>query len=246
MGATMSETKNVVTASGEMLLDPFAYQPGKASAIQGLGGPTRHEDLGYAFHTDYVHVAEGPCTFTVRFLGLSARMGTLQLRVHMFIDDDNPRLMLGNSVRIQFNRLIQLGGETAIRFDGYKRVRYALYGNILGETDARADVVTVTLDRPAGEEEVEVEAAELRNSEFGQGTTRAVPIMVSAAAPTLLHPFSQAATRGQMREPVYVEWCGRLGRRLRAAVAPCLWRAAGGGERAGDGGGRRADGARDA
>ena len=91
MGAVMSDVDNVVTASGELLLDPFAYQPGKASAIQGLGGPTRHEDLGYAFHTDYVHAAEGPCLFTVRFSGLSARMGTLQLRVHMFVEDDTKR-----------------------------------------------------------------------------------------------------------------------------------------------------------
>lgn len=211
-GRAMSVPDVAEAGTGELVLDPFAFQPGKASVIEGLGGDLPHEDLSYAFHTDYVPAADGPCHFIVRFQGLAAKLGTLQLRVHMFVEDEKPRLMLGNSVRIQLNRLIQLGGEVPIRFDGFERVRYALYGNILGGTDARADALTVALDRPATARTADATTVELRNSAFGRDATRAVPMMVSGAAPTLARPVSQAATHAQTREPAFAEWCARMGR----------------------------------
>jgi hypothetical protein len=213
----MNEAETARDSVGELDLDPFAFQPGKASAIVGLGGADPHDDPGYAFHTDYVHAAEGPCHFNIRFSGLTAKNGTLQLRVHMFVDDDNPRLLLGNSARLQFNRLIQQGSTTYIRFDGFRNVRYALYGNILGATDARADALRVTLDRPASDDDEPVShAAELRNTDYGHGAARPVSMMVSSDPPTLLYPESQSATKKQLRESVYAEWNNKLGMDTRA------------------------------
>jgi hypothetical protein len=203
-----------------MLLDPFAFFPGMASAIAGLGGPMAHEqDRSYALHTLYVDVAEGPASFIVRFAGLTARRGSLQLRVHMLGEDQ--RAVLVNTARIQLNRLVAMGGETSIRFEGYRNVRFALYGTIVGETDAAADGLMVTLDRPAAIEEPVDVVIEARNTAFRRDDVRPDTQLLSMAAPTLASPVSQAGTAGQLEEPCLDRWVGELG--LRDAPARRQW-----------------------
>lgn len=221
----MSETDHVAEApAGEQMLDPFSYHPGKASAIRGLGGAEPDPDPAYAFHTDYVSVAEGPCHFTVRFEGLEAKLGTLLLRVHMYVDVANPRVLLSNSLRIQFNRLLLAGGETSIRFDGFHGVKFGLYGAVLGETDALATGLSVTLDRPLGAMPLDNPAAELRNSSYGQDATRAEPTLITLAPPTLAAPVAQAGTSPQLREPVFRDWAAQLD--LKRAPDRTRWAAA--------------------
>jgi len=208
----MSDTDNVAEAPpGELALDPFSYHPDMASAIGGLGGGQRHPDPDYAFHTDYVPAAEGACHFTVRFAGLEAKIGTLQLRVHMFVESPRPRLLLANTMRIQFNRLISQRSEIAIRFDGFAGVKFALHGAVLGRSDAHATSLSVTLDRPAGVDLDSTQAvAELRNTDYGTDATRAEPTLITLDAPTLASPVSQAGTTAQLREPVARKWIASL------------------------------------
>ncbi|WP_294395431.1 class I SAM-dependent methyltransferase [uncultured Sphingomonas sp.] len=195
--------------SGEMLLDPFGYQAGIASRIEGLGGTLPHEhDPAYAFHTHYVEVAEGPVNFVIRFTGLRARRGSLQLRVHMI--GDEPRAILINTARIQLNRLMAMGGETSIRFEGYRGVTYALYGGIVGETDAVAEGLMITLDRPAADNHVDEVAIEARNTSFRNDTIRPEVRLLSLGGPTLAEPVSQPATARQMREPAFSRWASAL------------------------------------
>ena len=217
----MSEPDLAAIEPAELVLDPFSYHPRAASIIQGLGGDERHPDLTYAFHTDYVLVDEGPRQFTVRFDGLSAKVGTLQLRVHMFVEDTNPRILLANTTRIQFNRLLQLGSETSIRFDGFKRVKFALHGAVLGQTDASATGLTITVDGAGAGDDADEVVAEVRNTDFGLSTTQAVTSLISLAPPTFAYPVGQAATPAQTLEPAYAEWSGRL--RLDTASARSQW-----------------------
>ena len=103
------------TEPTELVLDPFAYQPGIASKIKGLGGHAAGHDPDYVLHTPYVEVAEGPAQFSVRFRGLTAKKGTLVLRVHMLGREEGARARLANAERIALNRLIQHGSEATIR-----------------------------------------------------------------------------------------------------------------------------------
>jgi hypothetical protein len=195
--------------SGELLLDPFAYQAGVKSRIEGLGGtnPSDH-DPNYAFHTLYVDAAEGPVNFIVRFTGLTARRGSLQLRVHMV--GDEPRAILVNSARIQLNRLVAMGGETSIRFEGFRGVTFALYGGIVGDTDAAADGLMVTLDRPAdgGDEEI---VAEARNTSFRREDIAPQARLLSLDRPLFAQPVCQPGTTAQLREPAFDKWVKTLG-----------------------------------
>jgi hypothetical protein len=196
--------------TGELLLDPFAFQPGVASRIAGLGGVLPCDaDVNYAFHTLYVDAAEGAANFIVRFTGLTARRGTLQLRVHMV--EESGRTLLVNSARIQLNRLVAMGGETTMRFEGYRGVRFALYGSIIGDTDAAAEGLMVTLDRPATPEAEEEVTAEARNTDYRKDDIRPEARMVSLARPVLAEPVSQPATRRQTREGAFRHWVRELG-----------------------------------
>jgi hypothetical protein len=196
--------------AGELLLDPFAFQPGVASRISGLGGgiPLEGND-GYAFHTLYVDVAEGPASFIVRFNGLAARRGSLQLRVHML--DGGGRAILVNSARIQLNRLIAKGGETSIRFEGFRGVTFALYGSIIGDTDAAADGLIITLDRPAYIESEAQVAIEARNTVFRREDVRPEARLLSLSTPTLAEPVSQPATERQTHEQCFSRRMAELG-----------------------------------
>ena len=141
--------KGSVEAPGALELDPFAFYPEAASAIAGLGRSGPSPTPKYAFHTPYVEAAAGPANFTVRLEGLRAKSGTLLLRVHMLPTEPGGRARMANSERVALNRLVHMGGEITIRFEGFHDMTFALVGLIQGETDAAADNLIITLDRPA-------------------------------------------------------------------------------------------------
>lgn len=206
----MSEVATSPAEADMLELDPFSYHPLEASVISGLGGTGRPSSPGYALHTDYVHVAEGPANFILRFRNLSAKLGTLQLRVHMLVEGPPVRLLLANTVRIQLNRLIQLGGEIAVPFAGIKGVQFAIHGAVLGETDATASGLAILLDRPASDDDRAMPVADLRNTEYGQAATRPVPMLMALETATLAAPVGQMATVAQTREAPFAEWSTRL------------------------------------
>lgn len=206
-----ADLENVATEPRELMLDPFAYQPGFASRIPGLGGNAPGHDPTYVFHTPYVEAAPGPAHFTIQFSGLKARRGTLVLRVHMLRMEEGARAMMANSDRILLNRLVQHGGRMAIRFEGFRDVSFALFATIPDDTDVQADGLTVTLDRPADPHEQDDVIVEAANTAYGSSTVRPAVRMLAAARTTLGDPASQVATVRQTREPTFAEWRERLG-----------------------------------
>ena len=203
-------------------LDPFGFHPGAASRIAGLGGTAPTSDPDYAFHTAYVEAAPGRAVFTVRFHGLEAKLGTLTLRVHMVSSEPGARARMVNSERIALNRLIATGSEIKIQFEGFRDVSFALVAQIHGETDARADAVTVTLDRPADPNARADHGAEARGTAFGKIPLQSAPVLLSTATPTLADPVTQIATGEQLREPVVGGWMARL--RPKGVSGPEHWR----------------------
>jgi hypothetical protein len=197
-------------AAGALELDPFAFHPGIVSRIKGLGGGEPTHNPEYAFHTPYVETAEGQASFTVRFKGLTAKRGTLVLRVHMTPLEQGGRTRLVNSMRIALNRVIALGGEVSVGFEGFHDVVYALVGLVVGDTDAEAEDLVVTLDHPADPTKRREYAAEARGTVYGNTPLEPAPMLLSTARPTLTDPVTQIATGGQLRDPAAGGWMARL------------------------------------
>lgn len=203
-------------------LDPFGFHPEAASRIAGVGGHGPTSDPDYAFHTAYVEAAPGRAKFTVRFDNLQAKSGTLMLRVHMVSSEPGARARMVNSERIALNRLILSGGEVAILFEGFRDVSFALVGQIHGETDASADGITITLDRPADPNARTDYGAEAKGTVYGKTPLHAAPFLLSTAPPSLADPVTQVATAEQLREPVAGGWMARL--RPKGTSGPEHWR----------------------
>ena len=208
---------------GELALDPFAFLPGVASRVKGLGGTTPSTDPYYVFHTPYVEAAEGMANFTVHFHGLTAKQGTLLLRVHMLPPEPGAHARMANSERIVFNRLVQYGGQISIAFEGFRGVTYAVLGMVMGGTDAAAENLTVTLDRPADPNDTRRFAAEARSTNYGSDTAAPTSFLISVDPPTLASPVSQVGTAAQLREKAAAPWLRLL--RDEPLSDPARWQA---------------------
>ena len=204
-------TEAVADARREIDIDPYAFQPGVGTRIAGLVDGEMGADPGYVFHTEYFEVGRGMASFTARFAGLTAKDGTLQLRVHMQLPGDPPRLALVNSERILLSRLAGNDGLISLKFEAFRDGRYAFYGTVIGNTDSRAEALSVTLELPEREAHHKDENTQARNSDFGKESARANPHLIATSPPTLRHPVSQVATAAQLKENVVTQWSSRLG-----------------------------------
>jgi len=194
---------------GTLELDPFAFHPDAASRVAGLGGTGPSPTPEYVFHTSYVEAAPGPAIFNVRFAGLKAKNGTLLLRVHMQ-GEPGGRARMVNSERMALNRLMLQEDGISISFEGFRDVTFALLAMIQGETDASANGVVVTLDRPADPDAQPEHAAEAKSTVYGNTPLKSAPTLLSEKTPTLADPVTQVATAPQLREPVAGSWLARL------------------------------------
>ena len=188
----------------DLVLDPFVYVPDMASKINGLGGNARGPDGDYAFHTAYVEVVDGIAHFSVRFEALTATQGTLNLRVHM-LSADSPHSRLATAERVALNRLVSGGGYYEVRFEAFSGATYALYGGVIGDTDAAAQSLRVVLDRPVNPNERRKVAIEARNTVYGAQVGH-VPHLVALDIPTLAAPVTQLATAQQLKNDCAVRW----------------------------------------
>lgn len=189
-------------AAGQFV-DPFAYFPGDASLIAGLGGKMTGHVPGYVFHTLYVPVARGPAKFTLRFEGLSAERGTLALRIHVLPLDQSSHPRLVDSERVPLQRLVHQGGEVSMAFESSRGMSYAVLGQIFDATDAAAAALTVVLDQPhdGGPDVVEPVA----DTSFGASELAATSLMVARDAPSLAAPVSQICTAAQLMEKPFLD-----------------------------------------
>jgi hypothetical protein len=120
------------------------------------------------------------------------------------------RARMVNSERIALNRLIHQDGLISIRFEGFLDVTFALLGIIQGETDASAEGLVVTLDRPADPDAAPTHGPEAKSTAYGKTPLRPASTLLSEKAPTLADPVTQVATAPQLREPVAGGWLARL------------------------------------
>ena len=199
-------------------LDPFAFHGHPVSSIAGLGGAGPLPDPTYAFHTPYVAVARGHAHFLVRFANLKARRGSLLLRVHMLPDEPGAVASMVTSHRVQLNWLAHHGGEIQLRFEAFRGARYALMGVTPDQLDASAEGLSITLDRPADEDDIAANAgaAEARSTAYASDTvtTAPSPLLLSLEPPLFAQPVSQPCTAAQLREPAFRDRCKALGAML--------------------------------
>jgi len=120
------------------------------------------------------------------------------------------RARVANSERIHLNRLVRNGGECSIRFEAFSGVSFALHAQLVGETDAHADGVTVVLDNPPNSAN-KMTAPEARSSAFGKDKTAPVAHLLSVEPPSMGLPVSQPATDAQTEEECFEAWVSRLG-----------------------------------
>ena len=78
-------------------------------------------------------------------------------------------------------------------------------GLVAGETDAHADALYVSVDRPYDEAEALAERhIDGRASQFGRDDVHRVPLILALTVPTLAFPRSQLATPNQF-ESTFLE-----------------------------------------
>jgi hypothetical protein len=191
----MSVAEATETTAGGQDLDPYAVYPGVESCIRGLGGETRGPDRKYAFHSPYVEAAKGHCAFRIAFDGLRGTEGTLTVRLHMQPADGSAIARLINSERIPVAQLIERGGVLTLGFESFPGMAYAVYGLIFDQTNAAADGLRITLDRPKLEGEEEGAA---RATNYGSTNLLTTIRLASTDMPNLREPVSQIYTPEQL------------------------------------------------
>jgi hypothetical protein len=205
--AEVSDTDDV---SHPIPLDPFAFYEGAASRIKGLGGEKFGHDSTYVFHTPYVDVSRGRASFAVQFQGLRARRGTIHLYVNMLAADGKSFARLVTSQRISLNRLMETGGWTSVEFEGYRGMRFAIFGHITDDTDAEAAGLEVSLINPARDADERNGHEEAHTTAYRAKNVRATPFIVDLTQPSFADPVSQTFTAKQTREPTFAAMIAEL------------------------------------
>jgi len=190
-------------------LRPFSFWPGQISALSGEGGSEPSLVPGYAFHTDYVASTGGRLSYRLHMPGLTGTTGQLIVNINGLTEDGQsvpPKV-----IAFAIDRLVAEGGEIEVSKLGHPGHSYAIMGTLTGDSDARADRIEISLTGGDSSEALRARYEAARR-EFlaapGQGPLKKLVVKRRA---TLAHPISQMCTAAQMDEPVYAEWCHRMG-----------------------------------
>ncbi|USI72365.1 methyltransferase domain-containing protein [Sphingomonas morindae] len=187
-------------------LDPFGFVPSYASRIIGLGGHEASQEPAYAFHTPYIYCSPGEVTFRFKFSGLHASLGNLTIRINGIAPTSGGVARTIKLTAKPLRDLAHLDGEMSISIKAKSGVLYAAVGLIHGVTDAAAERLTVTIDRPSDGREFDEELELARKTVFGQTAAREVAHLISPLPATIADPVSQMCTASQFDEPTYDFW----------------------------------------
>ena len=210
---------SITPAGPERDLDPFAFFPGGASRIAGLGGNGPLPAPNYILHTHYLHVRPGPIRFRLRLDGLVASRGRMRVKINALPGDFSAEPRRVTAVSVPLADLASAGGIVEIAAEALPHETYALVVGLLDETDAVATAARVTL---SGAEEGDrfVQALEERRDDvFGDAQPSFLrslfgmdgPDVPRATGPaSLADPVSQMCTAAQFDEPVYDQWAARI------------------------------------
>lgn len=193
----------------EMVLQPFSFWPGRASALLDAADAGAELVAGYAFHTNYVPSSGRRIRFKIRLHGLKARSGSLILAINRL---DSQGLIAEPAMEtVSLPALARRGGEIEISARSMMGCCYAVMGTLTDKADARAERIEISV---VGGESSETLLARFdqarRDFLSAPGTGRLASVIVDRRA-TLEQPISQMCTAHQMQEPLYAEWCRRIG-----------------------------------
>lgn len=201
-------------------LDPFGFLIGHGSAIRSLGGTERGPDPRYVFHTPYVEFPPGRLVFHIRFDGLKASFGELQVNINAFIQDSGRDAVFVTSSRLHLSDRAAAERGLTISILSVAGAAYAAYGFCTGGTDASATGLTITVE--------ELEVAEGRAADelllptrLGTTALEMPSKLIEDVRPSFRDPVSQAMTDDQFAEPDFIRWAATLPRPLPDDAA--LW-----------------------
>ena len=194
---------------GTFPLDAFAFWPGTASVITGLGGNGPPADPTAAFHTSYTPFATGPVEFDLVFSKLHATRGTLALAI-VTLGSDEAATSVEQAVDIPLARLAADGGRHQLRLVARAGSLYAIVGRVTDSTDASAEALTVHANRGQDGSMFERKLLAARKTVFARGVDP-TGLVVDRIA-TLAEPLSQMCTAAQFDEPDYARWLDQMKR----------------------------------
>jgi len=206
-------------------VDPFGLWPGRASRIDGLGGPEpasgSRSRAAYAFHTDHLLARAGRARFTGRFDGLSvAADGMLTLRVRA-MPLSRTRAFTVAERRVPLGQLAAAGGGWEIDFPARETQVYAVSGRVSADARAAAAGLEVAIHGWSDGDWHRRRMAAAAPGLCGPMPTGWLAALAARRAArrgllldgpaTLAEPVSQMCTAAQLAEPVALDWIRRIG-----------------------------------
>jgi len=184
-------------------IDPFGYWPAKRSSIAGLGGTEPADDQGYVFHSSYLPVAVGRTAVEIEFEELDAKSGLFSLRV---FELRNGGITEAAQTTVLLPPLSLTPRPVRLPFQSREGAQYAFVGYVIGDCEASASAVRLTV-APSGGDEADPEQG---RSQFGRKQARRATRISTDGAPTLAYPVSQGFTERQLEEPDFAYWGSKL------------------------------------
>ena len=197
------------TEEAPLALTPFSFWPNRASALSGEGGSEPSPLPGYAFHTDYVPSTGGRLSYRLHLPGLSGTRGHLMLNINGLTADGEP--VAPKILSVPVEKLVADGGTFEMSRLGEYGHSYAIMGTLTEDSDARAERVEISLTGGDNRDALRVRLEAARKEFLSAPGRGALKKTVVKRRATLAHPISQMCTAHQMSEPVYAEWCRRMG-----------------------------------
>jgi hypothetical protein len=189
-------------------VDPFGFWPGVATSIAGIGGAAEPVDGQAAFHTVYTAYRAGPMTFRLQFEELVASSGELEVMA-MALPADGGEAKVQSRGTIMLPDLAASGGRYELPILVRDQALYALYGRVQNQTDARAQALFLSTDRPRDADVARRKLIEARDLFAIRRQDRGLVVDRRA---TLSEPLSQMCTAAQFDEADYARWLRLLQR----------------------------------
>ena len=190
-------------------LKPYCFWPGKMSLLSGEGGTEPVPVPGYAFHTEYVPSMGGRMRFRVQLPGLTATRGDLLLHINGI--SDHGVSLPSKVLAVPLRKLIAAGGHCEMSRLAQRGYSYALMGTLTPDSDAHAERIEISLRGGDSIDALSVRLAAAQREFLAAPGKGALSKIIVKQRANLDHPISQMCTSHQMAEPIYAEWCARIG-----------------------------------